>query len=343
MLNKYTINNRYTKVEKFIIRRNKTRVFSTLNYHKSKFWDEFCTTVDVAALTGIRRILKIVMIGLQSYRYDRFFVTGGERTDLLALTILALFPWVSKKFVIVDAHWQKKTGLLGLMQNIILLLSKRIVCQVQVHSNEEKELYPSLFPVNKDIIKAIPFSTSIMGYDINISNENFILSGGGSFRNYQPILDLDGKLPMQVKLGIPKSFLKFFPYIDNNYTQINIVNNWSNNEYFYEMSKCDIFLMPLESGMNRTAGDQTILNAMFMRKLVVISDSITARSYIQHGVNGFIYEEDDANSLLSVIADWKNLNEKDKEVLLDKAEFDANTKYSEKRRLLKTALTGISD
>lgn len=341
MLDRKLISARYNKIESRLLNDNDKVVYSTLDYHKSIFWGDFCTTIDVTRLSAFSRIVKIVRSGVKTFKYDKFFVTGGERTDLLALSILSLIPWVTRKFVVVDAHWQKKSGVVGLLQNTMLFFSRRIITQIQVHSDEEKELYPLLFPIDKNRIKVIPFSTSIMGYKLNLENNEFILSGGGSFRNYKPIIEISNDLPISVKLGIPESFMRNFSYLESS-KNIEIISNWSNSEYFSQMSKCEIFLMPLESGLNRTAGDQTILNAMFMRKVVVISNSITARAYIKHGVTGLIYNEGDSSSLLEVINYWIGLSSTKKKKILDKAEFEANTKFSEQRRLLKTAIMGIS-
>lgn len=333
------INNRYENLETLFLQNNEVRVLSTLDYHKSEFWNDFCSTVDVSKESGIKRIVTITLSFFKARgKYDRFFITGGEKTDLVALFILSLFPWINKKFVIVDAHWQKKEGLLGIFQKIILFFSKRIVRQVQVHSAEEAYLYPKIFPIDKNTMKVVPFSTSLMGYKIEPSNEGFMLSGGVSFRDYKPLYSIAKELPLPVKLGIPGGGAEG----NENLKRISVFGDWSNSEYFSQMSKCEIFLMPLQSGLNRTAGDQTILNAMLMRKVVIISDSITARTYIKHGINGFVYSNDDPSSLLRMINHWISLSKEEKNTILDAALFVANTRYSERRRLLKTAMVGVS-
>ena len=338
------INTRYDKFETQFIENNNVRVLSTLDYHKSVFWQNFCTTLDVSQERGYRRIIKIVFYAMKlRHTYDRLFVTGGEKTDLIAVMILSFIPWVNKSVVIVDAHWQKKKGLLGLFQTFVLFTSKRILIRVQVHSREEEKIYPDIFPIDKSIIQVIPFSTSLMGYQIEVLNEGFMLSGGVSFRDYSPLLSIIDDIPLPVKLGIPGGLSdEYKSHKQKQSNKIKVFESWSNSEYFSQMSKCEIFLMPLKSNLNRTAGDQTILNAMLMRKVVIISDSITARTYIKHGVNGLIYSNDDPESLLHMINYWLSLDEEGKNTLLDNAFFAVNTRYSERRRLLKTALLGVS-
>jgi glycosyltransferase involved in cell wall biosynthesis len=107
-------------------------------------------------------------------------------------------------------------------------------------------------------------------------------------------------------------------------------------EFYKKMSQCRIFAVPITPGLERCAGDQSILNAMSFGKIVIATDSIATRLYIKNGINGFIVPESNPSKWRDMIDYIYSLDEKEYEKIGSQAEYSAKYVFSEKMRLYKT-------
>lgn len=232
----------------------------------------------------------ILRLLLTANRYNLVLLTGGERADLVYAAIAGLCPWIKVPHVIVDAHWQRAGGFGHLLQKLLLKLAGRIVRQVQPHSIEEVALYNGLFGIPEQKLHPIPWSTSLIGYALpKAAEEKFILTGGASFRDYGVFIEAAGEIGTPVRIGIPDCSVsdELRRHIAK-FKNISLHTNWSNEEYLRQMATCQLFAMPIQTGLKRSTADQTILNAMYLGKMVIASDSIGSRIYIKDHVNGFL-------------------------------------------------------
>ena len=323
------------------------RILSTLPYTKSAEWSRCVDTLSPRAsvLGRLTRRIGIPDPGLivrllwRANQYDIVLLAGGERADLLYLALAGMLLWIRTPHVIVDAHWQKSAGLAGFAQTLLLRMGRRLTRQVQPHSPEEVEIYHRLFAIPKDRIRPIPWSTTLTGYEIPIPDEpeDFILTGGYSFRDYRTFLNAVQSLPVRVEIGLPQSDVSSqVREMASGNPNVSIVSGWNNWQYLNRTAQCRIFAMPITPGMTRCTADQTILNAMYLGRIVVATDSIASRLYIEHGVNGFLVRERSVEDWLRVLRMVLALDpERDREVRV-RAAYDARVRFNEALRIAHT-------
>ena len=320
------------------------KILSTLPYQKSDFWWQSVDSIlpslprgagklayFFSAIVHISKLLWVVN------RYELLLLTGGERRDLFYVAIAGCLPWIHTPHVITDAHWQAKTGLSLWLQKTIFKLGNRLTKQVQPHSDEECYLYSQQFQIPFDKLKAVPWSVSLTGYQLNpVNNSLMILTGGASFRDYgcfyQAVKDLD----LPIEIGLPQWFDCRETQQLSQLNHVNVHHHLNRQQYYEKMAKCNVLAMPMPSGLTRCAGDQTLLNAMSMGKIVVVTDSVASRLYIRDGENGFIIPVHDHKKWREVLLKISNMSREDYQKIANQAEFDAKFKFNEEKRLQDT-------
>jgi glycosyltransferase involved in cell wall biosynthesis len=323
------------------------RILSTLPYGKAPFWNRVVTTVPtkpnfLTPLTrkaGIPDLFVIFRLLARAHRHQVVLLAGGERADLVYAALAGLCLWIRTPHVIVDAHWQKAGGLGGRLQRVLLSLAARVIVQVQPHSTDEIEIYEREFGIPRAKLRAIPWSTSLIGYQLPpcSRDEGYILSGGHSFRDYPVFIKAAGELGLRVKLGI--SAQEVGPNLRAlvaRYPSISLHSDWSNDAYFKQMAGCTVYAMPIQQGLTRSTADQTILNAMHLGKVVVATDSIGSRIYIKHGENGFLVKEPTEANWKAVLQQAMSLSDPQYDAIGDQARFDAQVQFNEFARLGRT-------
>lgn len=327
-------------------RASRFRILSTLPYPKSPFWNRVVTTVPsrpnfLTPLTrkaGMPDIFMIFRLLARAHRYQMVLLAGGERADILYAALAGLCPWNKTPHVIVDAHWQKSSGIGGKLQRLLLRLANRVLAQVQVHSPEEVAIYHAEFGIPEEKLCAIPWSTALTGYKLPESTEgDYILTGGYSFRDYSAFVHAVGELGVPTKIGIPAHRVdERLRALVAPYPNVQLCTGWSNDDYYRQMCACRVFAMPISQGMTRSTGDRTILHAMHQGKLVVSTDSIAPRIYIRHGVNGFLVKEPTVECWKQILREVLALDPESRRRIGACAEWDAKVRFNEPMRLART-------
>jgi glycosyltransferase involved in cell wall biosynthesis len=329
------------------------RILSTLPYRKVPFWVRVVDTVaarrgrlgGLLRRAGITDLTLIFRLLVRAHRYDLVLLTGGERVDMVYAAVASLCPWVRTPHVIVDAHWQRADGLAHRLQRLLLAASRRLVVQVQPHSVEEVSLYATHFGIPPQRQWTVPWSTSLLGYDLPepSDDEAFILTGGFSFRDYDLFIEAAGRAGVPVKIGVPAAQVDdAFRAIVKRHPNVTLHTDWSNAQYLEQMARCRVFAMPIQQGLSRSTGDQALLNAMYFGKVVVASDSIGPRIYLRDGENGFLVREASVDAWVRALLSAFTLDRAAYRRLGAHAAFDARVHFNEPLRLariLEAAMT----
>jgi glycosyltransferase involved in cell wall biosynthesis len=318
------------------------KILSTLPYTKVDFWTEVVTTIPYrrnflsrwTSRLGIPDLTVPIRLLRHAPRADVVLLAGGERGDVLYAALAGLLPWIRTPHIIVDAHWQKDEGVAYLLQKLLLRLGNRLIVEVQPHSEEEIAIYHAVFAVPRSKLRAIPWSTSLLGYTVEPRKGDFILTGGMSFRDYPTFFAAIQQLPFPVKVGLPANVsLKETMPGHAASPHLTIHTNWSNADYIAQTAQCRVFAMPIQPGLTRCTADQTILNAMGLGKVVVATDSIGSRAYITHGVNGFLVPESSVQDWVKTLTEVYQLSDREYERIGQQAAYDAKVRYNERLRL----------
>ncbi len=327
------------------------RILSTLPYTKVTWWTQCVETLQRGNLSGWARRLRMPDIFLPfqllrcAPRYDLVLLTGGQRIDLVYLAMAGLAPWIQTPHVIVDAHWQKATGVVYWLQKSVLRMGRRLTAQVQPHSTEEVRLYHELFGIPTEILSPIPYSTSLTGWDVTPASAaeigDFVLTGGVSFRDYETLFAAVRQLDFEVQIGLPQQH-RSRRIIRRGRNCPNVkFYTWSNAQFIRKMAACRVFVVPIQPGLTRCTADQTILNAMYFGKVVVATDSIGSRVYIRDGVNGFLVPEGSVAGWVETIRRVYAMSNAEYYRIGQRAAYDARVRFNEQLRLTRTLETAL--
>jgi len=69
------------------------------------------------------------------------------------------------------------------------------------------------------------------------------------------------------------------------------------------MRQATVVVVPIQGGLERSAGQQTYLNAMALGKPVVVTDTPGATDYVEDGITGLIVPPGDAEALRGAL-EW---------------------------------------
>ncbi|MCK6427160.1 MAG: glycosyltransferase [Burkholderiaceae bacterium] len=324
------------------------RLLSTLPFGKVPFWT--AAVQDISPRPGgtprwLQRLglLDPARIGTllrQAPRADAVLINGGERTDLLYLALAGLLPWIRTPHLIVDAHWQPGAGRLHrALQRAILRAGRRLLAEVQIHSPEEIEPYARHFGLPRSVLRPLPWSTSLTGYDIrrrSVQGEA-IVSGGHSYRDYTTLLAAVRETGWPVRIGLPASpVTQAVRAQAADLPNVQIVSDWSFQDYWQQVADSRVFAMPIVPGLQRCTADQTLLNAMALGTIVVATDALSSRLYIRHGETGFLVPEGDPAAWRRQLQAVFELPQEQAQRIRDAAQRAATTTFGEEERLAQT-------
>jgi hypothetical protein len=322
------------------------RILSTLPYTKVTWWTQCVETLKRGALSRFMRRVRMPDVSLPfqillcAPRYDLVLLTGGQRIDLVYLAMAGLAPWIRTPHVIVDAHWQKASGVAHWLQRAVLRMGRRLTAQVQPHSTEEVCLYHDVFGIPTEVLHPIPYSTSLTGWDVTPASAaevgDFVLTGGLSFRDYDTLFAAVRQLELKVEVGLPEHRISRRIVRRGRGCPNLRFHTWSNGQFIRKMAACRAFAVPIQPGLTRCTADQTILNAMYFGKVVVATNSIASRVYIQHGVNGFLVPEGSVAGWVETMQQVYGMTDAEYSRIGQHAAYDARVRFNEQLRLTRT-------
>lgn len=154
-----------------------------------------------------------------------------------------------------------------------------------VFSNSEKEYYADLFEVPEEGFVVETLGIQDM-YDIvgtRVSEEKYFLAAGRSNRDYKFLRNAwQNKDKLKIICDICKE-------TDTEY--IKYLKNCYHREFMQELSNCYAVIVPLHDG-KISSGQLVILQAMMLKKPVIVTRNDTVKDYVENGVDGFVIDKD---------------------------------------------------
>lgn len=240
----------------------------------------------------LRRLLR------DASTHDAVLLNGSGRLDQIAATLLAQLRSVAP-IVISDCTWQRGTWrldrLAGRAGIRAIDSAQPIYC---VLSSDEVRLFPRTWGVDASRVVFTPFCYTLTEEELaaRTSTSGSVFSGGDSMRDFRPLLAAAKNLPVDVTLAVQQ------PPAPPGDLPPNVCAKAVSHAAFVELMRhARVVVVPLRAGIERSAGQQTYLNAMALGKLIITTDSPGARDYIEHGSTGLIVPAGDEDSLASAL------------------------------------------
>jgi hypothetical protein len=255
--------------------------------------------VDVLDRTRIARwdLMRRIVGGAE--RYDAVLLNGSGRLDEIAAVLLAQ-KRSKVPVVIADATWQRGTWWLDRVacRAGIRALDRPTVTYA-VLSTAELELFPRTWGVDPERVAFTPFCYTLTEAELAQPTRRGggVFAGGDSMRDYGPLIEAAAALKAEVTVAARRPMRAWRRRAEENVH----LGPVPQARFLELMRASDAVVVPLQAGIERSAGQQTYLNAMAMGKVVVVTDSPGARDYVEDGVSGLIVPPGDARALASAL------------------------------------------
>jgi glycosyl transferase family 1 len=243
-------------------------------------------------LARARQVQVVVLDGSTGWR--------GGYLDLIAGALLPRLPR-GPRVVMSDATWKRGRGSLDRLVGriAIRLLDSRglIYC---VLSTDEAQRFPRVWRVEPKRVRFVPWPYILSPAErLDPPEGEWIFAGGDSLRDYDPLLGAARGLPATVHVATRRPEV-----VSRRDLPPNVHAGPVRPTRFTELLRgARIVVVPLAQTDERSAGQTTYVNAMALGKLVVTTDVLGVRDYIEHGRTGLIVPPGDAPALRSAL-EW---------------------------------------
>jgi glycosyltransferase involved in cell wall biosynthesis len=243
-------------------------------------------------LTHARNVEAVVLDGSTGLR--------GGYLDLIAAAILPRLPG-GPVVVMSDATWKRGRlwwdRLAGRMA-IRLLDNRRVIYCVL--STDEANRFPLVWRVDPERVRFVPWPYILsVAERTNPPDGTWIFSGGDSLRDYEPLLQAARGLPATVYVATRNPRI-----VGRRDLPPNVRAGPVSPTRFTELLRgASVVVVPLAPTDDRSAGQTTYANAMALGKLVVATDVLGVRDYLEHGKTGLIVPPGDSPALRTAM-EW---------------------------------------
>jgi hypothetical protein len=281
--------------------------FAALTPARLEWWRAHADVVNRREYTKVGYVSTVVRA---ASRYDAVLLNGSVGAGELYsdLLIAGASRRRAKRIVISDATWKRGQLLdrVGMGAGLRIVDSPRMIYCVL--SSAELETFPQAWRIDPSRVVFTPFCYTLTDseLDAQTSDEAYVFAGGDSMRDYGPLLEAAPALGVQVRIASAT--------LAGTDTPPNVCARVVPPGVFSRLlRRASVVVVPLRSG-ERSAGQQTYLNAMALGKLVVVSDGPGVRDYVRNRVTGLVIAPNDARALVQAVSwalDPRNVVEMD--------------------------------
>jgi hypothetical protein len=267
----------------------KREILSSLYLPHREPWRE---RVDMVRLSAFGRPGVLALIR-RAAGYRCVVLNGAQRVDQVTAALLAIRR-SGPVVVITDCTWElpsDRPARLAL-QACLRLIDRGDVTYCVLSSYEER-IFAETWGVAPERVVFTPFCWTLPDEDVRDEGpgDGSVFAGGDSMRDYRPLLEaasaVDGPLILASSAVPP------IPTLPANVRP----GRLTHGEFMAAMRRSSVVVVPLAADIQRSAGQQTYLNAMALGKIVVVTDSPGARDYVEGGVTGLIVPPADTEAL----------------------------------------------
>jgi hypothetical protein len=277
------------------------RILSTLRYGDYPEWTE---RVDIFGRQGLSRPAFLRRLLAEVRRYPAVILTGTWQVDQIAAMLIARMR-SPPPVIMSDASWRRGVNARDRLVRAGAVRAMRgrhmTFC---VLSSWEAERFPSKWEVPADRVRFTPFCFTLPEPELNlpVSDAGGVFVGGGlrrgrrrdPLRDYRAVIDAASRVNAPITIASNE--------LDSVTMPPNIRAGPVSRERFTELLReAGVIVVPLRAGVDRSAGQQTYLNAMALGKPVIVTDTPGVRDYIDDRDTGLIVPPGDAEALAGAI------------------------------------------
>jgi glycosyltransferase involved in cell wall biosynthesis len=277
------------------------RILSTLRYRDYPEWTdrvEIFEREGLALPSFLRRLLA------QARAYPVVVLTGTWRADQIAAMLIARMR-SPPRIVMTDASWRRG---LSALERAARTAGVRAMhgrhMTFCVLSRWELERFPEKWGVPADSVRFTPFCFTLPEHELDrpIRDDGGVFVGGGVRRGRKrdPLRDYRSLIEAAPRVGAPITIAS--NELDSVAMPPNVRAGLVSRERFAELLRqASVVVVPIRAGVDRSAGQQTYLNAMALGKPVIVTDTPGVRDYIEDRETGLIVPPGNTEALAETI------------------------------------------
>lgn len=273
------------------------RILTTLDWHRRPRWVARTCLVRRDELGTARALARLVA---WAERHDALVLDGASGGSIRAVDLGAAAVLARRRsgpaVVITDATWSRGAGMLDRMicrAGLAAIESPRVTYCVL--SSEEKRRFPRTWGVDPARVAFTPYYYTASDEDLAapVAHDGGVFAGGDSMRDYRPLVEASRGLPAAVTIAarrLPPGLRRILPP--------NVrAGGVPHEQYMRLLRSASVVVVALAETEDRSAGQQSYLNAMAYGKLVVVPDVMGVRDYLDDRVTGIVVPPRDPRAL----------------------------------------------
>jgi hypothetical protein len=254
--------------------------FVALTPERLDWWRERATVVNRRDHSWPGYVRTVVRAAAE---HDAVLLDGsiGARELYSDLVIAGLIGRRARRIVISDATWKRGGPLDRMLMGVGVRWIDTPHTFYCVLSREELHTFPRNWGVDPARVVFTPFCFTLTEDELAMptSGDGGVFAGGDSMRDYTPLLEVAPGLPARVTIASASLERR---------SQGNLtVARVAHDEFNRLLRAAAVVVVPLARA-ERSAGQQTYLNAMALGKIVVVTDAPGVDDHIQDGVTGLV-------------------------------------------------------
>jgi hypothetical protein len=268
--------------------------FVALTPARLRWWQERATVVNRRDHSRPGYVRTVVRAAAD---HDAVLLDGsiGARELYSDLVIAGLIGRRTKRIVISDATWKRGGPVDRMLMGAGLRWIDTPHTLYCVLSTEELRTFPRSWAVDPARVVFTPFCFTLTDEELAMptSGDGGVFGGGDSMRDYAPLLEVAPGLSSRVTIASGSLEAR---------SQGNLrVARVPHDEFNRLLRAASVVVVPLARA-ERSAGQQTYLNAMALGKLVVLTDAPGVGDHVQDGVTGLVVPAGEPRALAEAIS-----------------------------------------
>jgi glycosyltransferase involved in cell wall biosynthesis len=254
--------------------------------------------------SGITRAGMLARLVRNAKRYEAIVLDGsvGLRAaygDLWAAAVAGRLGRHGPAVLVADATWKRGVSVLdraALRAGIRLVDAPNV--SFCVLTRGEAELFPRTWNVEPGKVYFAHWPHTLAADELDATAEGGVFAGGDSLRDYGPLVEAARGIDAEVTIATRRRELLEAADLPRNVR----AGPLPHDRYVDALRRAAVVVVPMQPTEERGAGQTTYCNALAMGKLVIATDTLGVRDYIDDGETGVVVPPGDASALGAALA-----------------------------------------
>jgi glycosyltransferase involved in cell wall biosynthesis len=272
--------------------------FTTLYLPRRRAWVERLDMVDPTTVSTRALFRQLLRAG----RDYRALVLNGSGSPLPELGAAAVIGRRSRppEVIVADCVWGSGgSGVDRLASKAGIRLMDNDHVHYCVHSAQQKKRFPELWGIAAERVHVAPYYYTLSEEELAepVDRSGGVFAGGDSHRDYGPLIEAAREVDSDFTLATGRLSGDQLAALPPNVRAGSVPHD----EFMRLFRSAAVVVVALQGRSDRSAGEQTYLNAMVLGKPVIVVDTMGVREYIEDGKTGLIVPPRDAAAMAAAV------------------------------------------